>query len=62
MDAPAAALLEAAGGSLGLTVRSLMRCAGVARTLAALGDRSLAKRDDVVEALSYRREQIASLA
>jgi predicted ATPase with chaperone activity len=39
-----------------------MRCAGVARTLAALGDRSLANRDDVVEALSYRREQIASLA
>ena len=62
MDAPAATLLEAAGGSLGLTVRSLMRCAGVARTLAALGDRSLANRDDVVEALSYRREQIASLA
>ncbi len=62
MDVPAAELLEAAGASLGLTVRSLMRCAGVARTLAALGDRPVANRDDVVEALSYRREQIASLA
>ncbi len=60
MDAPAASMLETAGGSLGLTVRSLMRCAGVARTLAALGGRSLANRDDVVEALSYRREQLAS--
>jgi magnesium chelatase family protein len=61
MEDSAAALLEAAGGSLGLTARSLMRCAGVARTLAALGGRSRANRDDVVEALSSRREQLASL-
>lgn len=62
MEAPAAALLEAAGASLGLTVRSLVRCAGVARTLAALGGRTRANRDDVVEALSWRREQLAALA
>ena len=62
LDAPAAALLETAGASLGMTVRSSMRCAGVARTLAALGGRSRANRDDVVEALSFRREQLAVLA
>jgi len=58
LDPSAAALLDSVRESLGLSVRSLLRTARVARTVAALDGRDRVVRRDVTEALGWRREAV----
>ncbi|HPF35543.1 MAG TPA: ATP-binding protein [Candidatus Krumholzibacteria bacterium] len=62
LSADAAERLDALRASLGLSVRSLLRCARVARTVAALADRDRVERADVNEALGWRRETVLDVA
>lgn len=50
--------LDEARDGLRLSVRSLLRCARVARTVAALDGRSVARRRDAATALGWRREAV----
>jgi len=58
MSDTAARLLDEVRTAWGMTVRSLLRCARVARTIAALDRRGRVERADVVEALGWRREAV----
>ena len=60
LDAEAAAFLDSSGAVLGLSLRGLTRCAGVARTIAALDNTRSVTVAQVREALEYRREALAS--
>jgi len=62
LDPDSAACLDAAKRSLGLSIRSLIRTARVALTLAALDGRDVVGRGDVAEALSSRRESLPVFA
>ena len=54
----AAALLEEARRGLGLSVRGVLRAAAVGATVAALAGREEVLREDVAEALRYRRPPV----
>ncbi len=58
LDADAREFLERARTGLALTVRGALRCARVARTIAALGGADATRREHVAEALRLRREAI----
>ena len=52
------ALLEEARRGLGLSVRGVLRAAAVGATVAALAGREEVLREDVAEALRYRRPPV----
>lgn len=56
LDEGAREILDRARTGMALSIRSLIRCAGVARTVAALEGRTTALRCDAVRALGWRRE------
>jgi len=62
LDRDSADMLDEAKRSLGLSIRSLIRTARVALTVAALAGRRQVERPDVAEALSFRREALSMLA
>jgi magnesium chelatase family protein len=58
MTGEAMQLLDEVRHAWGMTIRSLLRCARVARTIAALEQRESVERKDVVEAMTWRREAV----
>ncbi len=58
LDASAAAYLEEARQRLTLSIRGVLRCARVARTIATLGGKRRVTASHVAEALGYRLEAI----
>jgi len=58
LDDPAIAYLEEARGVLGLSIRGVIRCARVARTIARLAGADTVARPHVAEALSFRLEAL----
>ena len=62
LDRESADYLDEAKRSLGLSIRSLIRTARVALTLAALAGRHDVRRADVAEALSFRQEALPMIS
>ncbi len=58
MTGEAMQLLDEVRNAWGMTIRSLLRCARVSRTIAALDQRMRVEREDVVEAVTWRREAV----
>ncbi|MFO7654732.1 MAG: YifB family Mg chelatase-like AAA ATPase [Candidatus Krumholzibacteriia bacterium] len=61
LDQAAARHLDDVRRRLGLSVRALLRCARVAATIAALDGAEAVTRAAVLEALEFRRENVAAL-
>jgi predicted ATPase with chaperone activity len=62
LDSEARDCLEEARLALALSVRAALRCARVARTIAALRGATRTGREEVAEALGYRLEALAGWA
>jgi magnesium chelatase family protein len=60
-DGGAARTLDDLGRRLGLSLRSVIRCGRVARTIAALDRAARVKADHVQEALEFRKQAVAAL-